>query len=180
MEMRSFEPELDPENPKVGGLTFFVSLVFVSIIAIVNAYHLPALWDSVAFYNWTRFGMGFVIGGWFASLFLRNRLAVFIHETKHAVLSGLVGNQAKAIKVQKHTGHYEYSYTKQTKRYNAFIALAPYWLPLFSFPCILIALATGVTQQLLLMAVGAAYGADTITNIREISPTQTDLTGIRG
>ena len=58
--------------------------------------------------------------------------------------------------------------------------VAPYWFPLFTLlalPCVFVL----IPHHLLRVAViGAAFGADALTNARECSPHQTDLTRLIG
>lgn len=131
--------------------------------------------------NWSRFSVGVILGLWFASMFIKGHLSVSIHELKHYILSQLVGNKFKGMRVRKHSGHVVYHYTPQTEKYNALIALAPYWFPLFTLPALLIALSISLElTKMVLMIVGFGYGVDLLLNIRDISPIQTDLTNING
>jgi hypothetical protein len=92
-----------------------------------------------------------------------------------------VGNKAKKLHVEANSGHFEYAYSKETSHYNAFISLAPYIVPLFTFIAGLLALAFGRTDHIIAVAIiGAGYGIDLVLNLRDISPIQTDITEIRG
>jgi hypothetical protein len=170
-------------NPKTGGIVFYTSLVTLLFLAGHNAFLLPVLLlaEVKSGYRLVEFLIGNAFGCWFASMFINGHLAVLLHETKHSVFSSLVGNKAKKMKIKKETGSFEYSYTKDTKAYNAFIALAPYWMPLFTLPTVgAIALLVGQPSLTSLFVVGAAYGADTFLNVRDIHRRQTDIINIRG
>lgn len=170
-------------NPKVGGIVFYTSLVCLLFLAVHNGYLLPALLfhQVQSGYRVAEFMLGAAFGCWFASMFINGHLSVLFHETKHSVFSGLVGNKAKKMKVKKDTGSFQYTYTNATKDYNAFIALAPYWMPLFTVPTVgAVALLVGQPSLVSLFAVGAAYGADTFMNVRDIHPKQTDILNING
>ena len=83
--------------------------------------------------------------------------------------------------VGEESGHFEYSYTKGTAGYNALIALAPYWLPLFTVPIAGIVMLVGIEQHLVRVGlVSLAYGIDVMTGAADVAPWQTDLTQIRG
>lgn len=166
---------------KSGGIAFFMSLFFLTVLTLSNIYSLPGLWGPVALQRLVRFLAGFVVGGWFASTLIKGRHAVLIHEVKHAIISGFAGNKWKRMKVKGDSGYFRYAYSKSTAEYNAFIALAPYWLPLFTLPALLIALPIWWhSHELVIVIVGIGYGADCILNIRDISPVQSDITHITG
>lgn len=165
----------------VGGFAFFLSLACLLFLSVLNMIHLPALWDSTAASNLLQFGMGIVIGCGAAMTLVFGHASVFLHEVKHSILSNLVGNRAKGMRIRRSHGHFKYEYTQATAEYNAFISLAPYFFPLFTFPSILIAIAAAHGQhsvQVLICGVGA--GLDYVLNIRDIGPHQTDFTSITG
>lgn len=164
-----------------GGIAFFVSLGALIFLSLFNFFLLPELWDSLVIAPLIRFGIGVFIGVWLAQGFLKGRFSVAIHEFKHRLISGLVGNKHKGFVVKKNSGEYRYEYTKETAQYNAFIALAPYWVPLFTGIALLLSLTLWRHNHTLIpLVVGVAYGVDLLMNTRDISPHQTDLTLTRG
>lgn len=166
---------------KAGGLAFFVSLFMLLLLGGVNILHIPALWEPATSGNGGRFLLGVMLGAWLSYAFLKGHVSVLIHEFKHALISNLVGNKWKGMKVKENSGHFEYAYSKSTAAYNAFISVAPYWLPVFTLPLLGISLALWYgNHQLIVFVVGIGYGADLICNTRDISPIQTDLTEING
>jgi hypothetical protein len=166
---------------KSGGIAFFMSLFFLTLLSVNNVYMLPNLWDEEGLQRAMRFFAGFVVGGWFAAVFIKGKNSVLIHEVKHAIISGLAGNKWKRMKVKGDSGYFKYAYSKSTAEYNAFIALAPYWLPLFTVPALLIALPIWYgSHSLVVVIVGIGYGADCILNFRDVSRVQTDITHITG
>ncbi|RMG42814.1 MAG: hypothetical protein D6719_05325 [Candidatus Dadabacteria bacterium] len=168
-------------DEKIGGFAFFLSLFFLLFLAIFNLTLLPSLWDSYAFSNILRFSAAFLVGGWAAHYLIRGRTSVFIHELKHSIVSNLAGNKAKGMKIAERSGHFEYQYTKATEEYNAFIALAPYFFPLFTLPALGISLIFWYhNHAALVFAAGVGYGLDSLLNIRDIGPHQTDFTVIKG
>lgn len=164
-----------------GGLAFFSSLFFLLVLSISNLTALVDIWSEPSQERMATFGIGTLLGWWFASHFINGKWSVLIHEYKHAILALFVGNKWKGINVKRDSGHFRYSYTKKTASYNAFIALAPYFLPLFTLPALLIGIPfAGEGQRTLLILAGSGYGADCFLNFRDVSPHQTDLTTITG
>ena len=174
-----------PEAPdKVGGLAFYLSLLALAFVSVSN---IAAIWQLIpsfaasrlyyVLYSVTAIGLG--MGS--AFLLIPSYIHVFIHETKHALLSGLVGNSWKEMNVDTETGHFEYSYTKKTAHFNALIALAPYFLPLFTLLGILLGFALFRTNEAALVStVSFFYGFDLYSNCKDISPYQSDFSSIRG
>lgn len=169
------------EQKAVGGFAFFLSLLALVLIDLSNLSAIPALKKvahfSFSLYFFGAFALGLVIG-----LFVfTQHLKVFIHELKHALLSGLVGNRWRGMMVKGRSGHFEYAYSSRTARYNAFISLAPYWIPLFTLLFLLIASAAfGSRPTWIMAALGFGYGIDLVCNMRDVSPHQTDFSLIRG
>ncbi len=122
-----------------------------------------------------------LLGVIFSVVFINGSLSVFLHELKHSVLSNLVGNRAKGMKVRRDSGHFEYEFTKETGRFNPFIALAPYFFPIITLPAALVAAALLRDRETLqLCLIGFCAGADLLICLRDISPHQTDFSAIRG
>ncbi|MCB0337386.1 MAG: hypothetical protein KDD62_13815, partial [Bdellovibrionales bacterium] len=162
---------------------FFVSFFCLALICISNIFFLAVLAVEIesAWANFVQFAMGGLIGSWIAHMFIKGHSSVLIHEVKHSIVSNLVGNRAKGMRIQRKSGHFKYSYTKATEKYNALIALAPYFLPVFTFATTLAAhIIYAQTYYKLLFVVGAGFGMDMILNWRDVSPIQTDLTNITG
>jgi small-conductance mechanosensitive channel len=131
--------------------------------------------------NFSIFITSAVIGGILVRLIVRNRLSVFIHEFKHYIVSNLAGNRSKGMVYMKRSGHFIYQYRKDTAHLNAFIALAPYVLPIFSLTGIILGLGLWRNEPILLaISIGLGFGADQLLNWREVSPVQSDISNIRG
>lgn len=169
------------ESTTIGGFSFFFSLLallptgILTIILALYTWHPDSLSSTLYFIG------SVLLGTLLGSLCIRGHLSVLLHEFKHALISNLVGNKAKKLHVEANSGHFEYAYSKQTSHYNAFISLAPYIVPLFTFLAGLLALAFGRADHLIAVTiVGAGYGIDLLLNLRDISPIQTDITEIRG
>lgn len=175
--------EIPPEEKRspIGGLAFFISLsallpssALVTILAIT-------LFEIAALRNLLVWGAATACGALLAHHYISGHISVLIHEFKHAVASSFAGNKAKGMKVEEHSGHFAYEYTKATGHYNAFISLAPYVLPVFTFLGGLLSLALARTNHYLAISiVGIGYGVDLLLTIRDISPHQTDLSDLRG
>jgi len=173
--------KIDSEDSKVGGLSFFLSLIALIVLSSINIFVLVNIFSASAAKNLGYFLIGAIVGALIAHFFIKGRLSVLIHEAKHRVISNLVGNKEKALKVETHSGHFEYAYSKSTARYNAFISLAPYWLPVATFTALILSYATIRGNFLIvLVLVGIGFGIDAILNVRDISPQQTDISLIRG
>jgi hypothetical protein len=180
--MRRKKKKEEVDTSPVGGLPFFISLFCLLLLATVNLITLPSLIDTRAYYNWRWFIFGVIIGAMAAGTLIQGKLKVFIHEFKHSVVSRLAGNKEKRMKFRNRSGYYQYSYTQQTKKYNALISLAPYFLPLFTIFSLLLMFVPQLSENpnTLLLLVGIAYGGDLVLNVRDISPVQTDITEITG
>ncbi len=177
-----FRKKQEEDLPQtVGGIAFFCSLIFLVLLALVNALFLMLHFRDMNYFSALCCGVGLLCGFWFASRFIGGHVAVFVHELKHSIVANLAGNRAKGMLIRRTHGHFEYEYTQDTAAYNAFISLAPYWFPLFLlvvWPLVLLFLQ----QQHLLAAalVGIAVGLDGSLNMRDVSPYQTDFSIIRG
>ena len=165
----------------VGGLTFFLSLLFLVFVAMFAAYSAALLFDWRSGQNLIYFSIGAAAGGLIVRCLFTKRFAVFIHELKHSIVSNLAGNRARSMQIRSSRGHFEYEYTQRTSAYNAFISLAPYWFPLFGLLSVLVAAAMFAHCHILMvMTVGLGMGVDALLNTRDISPRQSDISNIRG
>lgn len=173
--------ESESRNQVVGGCAFFVSLMVLLPLGVICVFlALTQIRDAeviaiISFVTTT------ILGLLFAKIAIRGHLSVLLHEFKHSLVSNFVGNKHKGMKIGRDSGHYEYTYTKNTAHYNALIALAPYITPLFSLMALALALTLWSETVVLAVAViGFGYGIDLHLNIRDISPIQTDISLIRG
>ncbi len=165
----------------IGGIAFFLSFPCLLYVCIANFILIPTFLDISATKNLSQFGAGFLVGVLIASFYIKDRLSVFIHELEHSIVANLCGNKHKEMKYESDTGHYKYEYTKETEKYNALISLAPYFLPTFLFLAIVINVLFYLsTQSVLIVILGIGYGIDLKKNWADVSPIQTDFTGIRG
>lgn len=180
MAKKSTKEEKVDDGP-VGGFAFFLSL---SVLIPVSWGIIYVIFSSInisALQRALPFGIGILAGFFIAHTILRGKISVFVHEFKHSFLAGLVGNKWKRMNVGDGSGSFEYSYSKKTSHYNAFISLAPYCLPVFTFLAALIVFALfRHDTRMALSIIGVGYGIDLIMNMRDISPIQTDLSEIRG
>jgi hypothetical protein len=179
-KQRDKENEI-PEQQVVGGIPFFISLAVLLptgalffVLALFQVRH-----TSVA--SACVFLGSCIVGALLAQVLIRGHVSVLLHEFKHALISNLVGNKNKRMKIEENSGHLEYAYSKRTAHYNAFIALAPYIVPVCTFVGALLSAAVAWgNPTAALIGVGLGYGADLILNARDISPIQTDISLIRG
>ena len=157
-------------------------MISLAFLALVN---LDSLISLVTFSRLRFFGIFIIasfVGISLGQALITGKTSVFFHEFKHSLFSGLVGNRGKKMEVKHNSGSFTYEYTPETAKYNAPIALAPYWTPLFTVPTLLLPYC--VTKTPLHSAhafiVGIAYGVDFIMNVRDIGPHQTDFSRLRG
>jgi hypothetical protein len=174
----------DKEAPKrevVGGFAFFLSLAAILPTGLVILFLSVRLLSLESSGYAGTFFCAALVGALCAHSLIKGHISVLLHEFKHSVVSNLVGNKRKGMKIDRDSGYFEYAYSKQTKHFNALISLAPYFLPVFTFTSGLIAFALFRHEHVVaVLIVGIGYGIDLLLNTRDISPIQTDLTLIRG
>ena len=169
-----------PDTSTVGGLAFFLSLFACLALVGANVLALPAILSRSTSQAWLAAGVGTLGGILLSTLLVRDYLHVFLHEQRHAILANLAGNRARGMKVRRQAGHFEYAYSKATAHLNAFIALAPYFLPLALILMSVLAAVATSSHPLRVGLVTIGYGFDLRSHLIDISPAQTDLTTIRG
>ena len=172
----------EPKFTKSGGPLFFLSLIVMFCLSITWCAALPAAYNpETSKRPLTLFLIAAAVGILVSRAILVYFISVFIHESKHMVASLIAGNKIKGMQVGMQEGHLEYEYTKDTAGYNAFIALAPYIMPLFTLIGFILGIcfpSEGNTRLLLMLGLGV--GIDFIMNTRDIGPHQTDFQSIRG
>lgn len=177
-----FGGKKDSKRKKVGGISFYLSLFFLSLLSVINVLSLPFLISAEGSKRAAIFLLATFLGFNTIPFIVKGHLSVFIHEAKHSIVSGFVGNRPKAMVVRSDSGEFKYEYTKDTARYNALIALAPYILPLFSL--LLMGFSYSLVSTTISFAhaaiTGVGYGADLKLNLRDVSDRQTDIIDIRG
>ncbi len=169
----------DSRSP-IGGLAFFLSLVAVAFLAFSNCLALPPLLRAAPPSSLALGAIATLVGWILSRLIIRDYLHVFLHEQKHAIVANLAGNRARGMRVRRQAGHFEYAYSKATAHLNAFIALAPYFVPLALIPLAVLAAVITTNHQLRLALICLGYGFDLRLQLIDISPAQTDLSTIRG
>lgn len=168
------------KKDKAGGVLFYITLVALLLISVSNFLYLFDLWNEEARTRAQRFVFGIITGSAISVLFIRNHFSVLVHELKHAIVSGFAGNKFKGFKIGRDSGHFEYAYSKESEHHNATISLAPYWLPLFTVPLFMFGIHDFVPYESLILVIGIGYGIDLVCGLRDVSPHQTDFSGIRG
>jgi hypothetical protein len=169
------------KQTRAGDLIFFAILIGTVSLAVSAMQSMFIIFENADYTRLLTFFSGVILGGVLCSLFVKGHLAVFFHELKHAIVALLAGNSPKGIKVGQESGHFEYSFTEDTKSYNAFIFLAPYTLPLFTVILLGSCIYPLWNQPLALLAlVGLGYGVDVVSGIRDIHPGQTDFSSLYG
>lgn len=174
---------MSKEAAKTGGLAFFLSLAALAYLApiLFGTLFVASLYAAKP--QLIAVLSAALLGAALSRLCIRGTLFTLLHEVKHSVLSGLVGNKAKGDIVVNAdgSGEFRYAYTKYTAHYNAFIALAPYVLPLCAGILALIATPFAWHHSGAIGIVAAfGLGIDLESNARDVSPMQSDLSDIRG
>ncbi len=165
----------------VGGFAFFLSLAALLPTGLMFTTLTFLRLETANVTTTIYFIFATLAGAAIAQMFIRGHLSVFIHEFKHSLISNLVGNRHKGMKIGEHSGHYQYAYTKSTAHYNAFISLAPYITPVFTFISVVLALIfLRGDREIAAIVVGVGFGMDMLLNMRDISHIQTDISLIRG
>jgi hypothetical protein len=169
------------DTSKVGGGAFFFSFLVIVPTALFSVWFLITQNSGESLHYIGRFALGACGGGVLAGLLIRGHTAVFIHELKHSIVANLVGNKATNWRIRKNTGHFEYEFTEKTRGYNAFISLAPYWLPVFTLLCGAIGCAGWFgDREMIALITGLGWGADIALIARDIGPHQSDFSDLRG
>lgn len=165
----------------MGIIAFFTSLICLIYFGTINSFILLQLIDASTIYLILWFIAGLLAGIWLINILVKNEISVLIHELKHSIVANLAGNKFKAFMIRRKHGHFTYTYTKDTAHYNSLIALAPYFLPLFTAPgVIMVYIALQKSLFFALFLLGLFYGADSRLNYRDIGPHQTDFTNLTG
>jgi hypothetical protein len=153
-------------------------------LVIVNSVNLLGL-SGALFYTtqsqWSGFLLAGLCGAVAAACFINGGLSTFLHEVRHSTVSGLVGNSWGKMHVDGEIGYFQFKYAEKNRHFNALIALAPYYLPMFTvLGAVFMLLYYYHYRKWSTMLLGFGYGIDLVLNLRDISPFQTDLTRIRG
>lgn len=171
----------DTTDQVTGGFAFFLSLFFLLPTGVLFLGVSLSQLKYSGILSCCTFLCSLCAGVALAHYCIKGHISVLIHEWKHQVVSSLVGNKNKKMEIKADSGSLQYEYTEQTAHYNAFIALAPYILPVFTSIGALITVALqSANPAAPIIIIGIAYGVDVLINARDISPVQTDLSLIRG
>lgn len=171
----------EESKSKFGGLAFFSSLVFLTLIALLNISQMAPLWNESSGQRLLHLLFGLIPGIFIGYYLIKGKYSVLIHEFKHSIVSSLAGNKWRGMKVDEASGSFTYAYSKRSAPFNAFISLAPYWFPLALILATLVGLTFWRHDHLaLLTALGVGIGADIVMNARDALPYQTDFQVIRG
>jgi hypothetical protein len=168
-------------DTKEGGIAFYFTLLCLIIINAVQLFGLSGILTHTQFSQWGEFVTALLCGGMAAACFINGGFSTFLHEVRHSTVSGLVGNSWGKMHVDGNSGYFQFKYDQRNKHFNALIALAPYYLPVFTvLGAVFMALYFYRYKVWLSMILGFGYGIDLVLNLRDISPIQSDLTRIRG
>lgn len=168
---------------KVFSLAFFLGIPANFTLGAMGILTLIAAMASEGFQieRWLLFGFGLLSALVFLSGAKLSWIRVLVHECKHALLVLMVGNKMTEFEVASNSGHVSYEMPKENFHYVPLISLAPYCLPLFSFPIWLLCLLLGEeAREIFLLVLGLSLGADLVFGFSEIHPRQTDFQKISG
>lgn len=168
------------QKEKIGGWAFFLSYAMIAGLLIINFTLLCGIYSQDNAGAFSNFASAALAGAAAAHFLIRGRLSVFIHEAKHALLSNAHGNKGISMEVKKDSGRYKYKFPKSNREANAFISLAPYFLPVFTLLSLVPAFLMNTDHGVKSAVLGLGFGLDLMLNLRDISRAQTDLTSITG
>ena len=168
---------------KIGSISFFLSIpvslffAWICFSSSLELLHIKAFEKT----DLSVFIFGLLASGVIVGTSKIPKLRTFVHEFKHAVMIFLTGNRLKDFHFEAGTGHVKYSIYSDKLRFEPFISLAPYFLPIFSFPVLLIWLvASDFLPPISKVLLGITLGADLIFSYQEIHGHQSDFHKIRG
>lgn len=170
-------------NKKTFSLAFLLGIPCCLLLSLLNFINLGMLIKAGKGHDdiWMFFGLGALLAFCLTISLKLPRLRVFIHEIKHAAIIILTGNKLTGFKVDKHTGHVSYSLHKDKLKFTPLISVAPYFLPLFSMPCLLLCLIFESNFRMLFAGLlGFSLFLDILLGFQEIHPHQTDITKMFG
>jgi hypothetical protein len=171
----------EAKQSRHGGFSFYLSLVIQFLLILIILPAVIHIFFSKGIFQSLGFLIAMLAGIACTPFIIAGKLRVFIHEWKHSFISSLAGNRARGMKIESETGHFEFAYTKRSAHNNAFIALAPYFVPVFSpLALALAAVFLRDYQYLQRIIVGFFFGIDLFCNWYDVSPVQTDLSQLRG
>ncbi len=170
-------------NRKLISLAFLIAIPTCFVIASLFLFTLLVLLQrgETPTQGWLLFLGGVTATVGILSLAKLNYLRTFIHEAKHGIVVLFSGNKLSDMEVKEQTGQVEYALYEDRDHYEPFIVLAPYFLPLFSFPTWVAAMILGSENfPGLLFVLGLTLTLDLATAWFELYPNQSDLKRIRG
>jgi hypothetical protein len=168
---------------RTGSFAFYVAIPCAIAAFIYTTQCMVQLLSSTEFkaVHWGLFLQALLTGVVILAGSKFQRLSTFLHEVKHAVLVVCTGNILKEMKVGRDRGHVSYQMYKDTLHFEPFVMLAPYFLPLLSFPALIAALFLEEKHRFgAIYLLGLALGLDLMSAWREFHPHQTDLRRIFG
>jgi hypothetical protein len=174
--------ELDFKR-RLGSLAFYFAIPTAFVLTILITSQLVAFLrvHSIDPGRPILFSHAALAGILLSATLLSQRMKTLIHELKHAALVILTGNILKEISVRSNGGHVTYQTYKSRLHLEPFVAMAPYFFPLFSLPVFIAALfLERLYPTALLYSLGFFYGIDLATGYMEISSHQSDLRRIYG
>jgi hypothetical protein len=172
-----------PKLAKVGNLGFLLAVPSIFILALLSLIIVISLIKTYGLNTsyWALFSMGFCSTLLMLRTIKAQRFRTLVHELKHAVVVILTGNSVTNIRIGRDTGHVNYMMRLDKMHFGPIIVLAPYFLPLFSFPCLMLAIIFEPEYRLAASFIlGLTFGSDIATGFEELHPHQTDLKKIFG
>lgn len=164
-----------------GGIPFFMAFIFFNLLAVLSLVCTQGMLLTQALSAYSEAFLGIVAGLAIGFICYRGYCKSFIHESKHCLAAVIVGNSIKGFSLRNNEGHVTYEFTDSTKRFNAFIHIAPYTIPVLFLPFFFyLIFFTDSNTAAQILIVSALLGFDLYCNLRDVSPVQTDLSSLVG
>ena len=124
---------------RFGSLAFYFSIPTASVLTAIVVTQTIYFFKThpIDISRIVIFSHSFLAGVLIASTLLSERMKTLVHELKHAVVIVLTGNKLKEISVGSGEGHVHYEAFKDRGHLEPFVAMAPYFFPLFSLPVLI-------------------------------------------
>ncbi len=177
------KPKVEKAPSKAFSLAFWMAIPAYFFLGAVCFIAFIVLLDKHLFDEkiWALFAFGFISSLVVIGTSGMTRLRILVHETKHALAVLLTGSSLKDFQVGGNKGEVTYEIPEDQLHYIPMIGLAPYCMPLLSFPVLFVSLFLETYyRDYCTLALGFTLGADIVLAWGELDPRQTDFGSIAG
>ena len=179
--MTETEEAEDAKVVRHGGMAFYMAYLLCMFGSCLSLSCITAFWAEEFLTTLQSVVTGVLFGVIAGAILIRGYVKALVHEVKHLLVAVLVGNKIEGFRLGDGEGHVTYAYTSDKRKFNAVIAIAPYVLPFFSLPVfVCLQFASGLEPKHSILILCLAFGFDLYANFRDVSPIQTDFTGLKG